>query len=233
MPYLEEYDIIVCSSCVEFLANGEVEDDEHYDVEAIERHWPGEAGWRIHYDIEEGLNFSTLPCDCCGETLAGSRTTGRAWRQQLYDIEKLALAGTRRQTMLHTPDEVCFYLQDNGFQECSRGSTDELDFWKWVRKFEGPCLAGPNCALNGTLPCLTAKVYGPSHEHDLPGSVMFSIYGQRSDGISMVVELYTIPFEKVPAMLPGLHLTASRVWQAFFPIPEDLEVLAAAQEASC
>lgn len=131
--------------------------------------------------------------------------------------------------MLHTPDEVCYWLQDNGFQEFPSGDGD-LDFWKWVRKFEGPRLAGPNCALNDKLPRLRAKVYGPSREHDLPGSVMFSIYGQRSDGLSMVVELYTIPFEKVPALLPGLHLTASRVWRAFFPIPEDLEVLAATQE---
>lgn len=90
MPYIEEYWIILCRSCVEFLANGEAE-DEHYDIEAIEKHWPGEAGWRIHYDCEE-FNFSTLECDGCGQTPAGSRATGRAWRQQLYGIEKLAKA---------------------------------------------------------------------------------------------------------------------------------------------
>ena len=91
MSWVEEYDIVLCRSCVEFLVNGESE-DESFDPDALERHWPSEAGWRLLWDDYE-FHFSTLDCDTCGETLAGGRVTGKAWRPVYSDLEKLASAG--------------------------------------------------------------------------------------------------------------------------------------------
>ena len=90
MPYLEEFDIVLCPDCVFFLANGEMASD--YDVEAIDRNWPGEEGWHLHYEWEDS-GFSRQDCDGCDETLGGTRHTGTAWRQRYTDLEKLALAG--------------------------------------------------------------------------------------------------------------------------------------------
>ena len=65
-------ELAACSDCLMAIANGDFSgmDDE---TEARVRAGMARHGWLIAGDSERSAEFSTIPCDVCGDRFHGSR----------------------------------------------------------------------------------------------------------------------------------------------------------------
>jgi hypothetical protein len=127
-------------------------------------------------------------------------------------------------------EEFCAQLLSSGWTEYPppRGESAHKRAFSHPVKFDGPL-----CTTNEKPPALHAEVsdFGPTWRYEsatpAPG-VELVFFGERPDDTWIQCRLYSIPMGEFFDRLPGLHLTASELWRAFYRIPTNLEIVVAA-----
>ena len=71
MSFAEE--ILVCTDCILFIANGDLPDDPQLAAEIVRGVESRAPGHVCAGDADGDVEFSWAACDCCGSRLGGSR----------------------------------------------------------------------------------------------------------------------------------------------------------------